>query len=477
MVEMENEKAEVNGSTGKELALLTCSAGPSSSYAAISADVAPSKFYVYPEPLAKYEEIVANPNVFMTTLEKLHAAMRTKFMIPIIGGKELDLHRLFVEVTARGGIEKVVRERKWKEITSVFKFPSTATNASFILRKYYVSLIHHYEQLYYFGAKGWSRSEPDPLPSPSTPIPNKSPMTPSMPVASLEPQVPPVQQPATKTTYPLGSPVVGVIDGKFEHGYLVTVAIGTQKLHGVLYQVSEHTTNQAPQYHVLNAHNGYTATAPLAVRRRRRRKKSEMKKRDPAHPKPNRSGYNFFFQEHHARLKPLHPGKDREISKMIGELWSNLTETEKTVYQDKGVKDKERYQSEMQVYRDRLKSGQIISDAVPIQQRHAEPAIVMEETVQKMEVEEEKLEVDEEDSEEDDQMEDDSPLTPENASMLSGSDSEERIIDKAESAMDTSVGAVNGAVAGSVAVEGSDFELRQKGQEVETEREVQDLNL
>lgn len=29
------------------------------------------------------------------------------FRIPIIGGKELDLHRLFVEVTARGGIEKV----------------------------------------------------------------------------------------------------------------------------------------------------------------------------------------------------------------------------------------------------------------------------------------------------------------------------------------------------------------------------------
>lgn len=30
-----------------------------------------------------------------------------KRRIPIIGGKELDLHRLFVEVTSRGGIEKV----------------------------------------------------------------------------------------------------------------------------------------------------------------------------------------------------------------------------------------------------------------------------------------------------------------------------------------------------------------------------------
>lgn len=30
--------------------------------------------------------------------------------VPIIGGKELDLHRLFVEVTSRGGIEKVRRD-------------------------------------------------------------------------------------------------------------------------------------------------------------------------------------------------------------------------------------------------------------------------------------------------------------------------------------------------------------------------------
>jgi len=36
------------------------------------------------------------------------------YRIPIIGGKELDLHRLFVEVTSRGGIEKV----KLKQFTT-----------------------------------------------------------------------------------------------------------------------------------------------------------------------------------------------------------------------------------------------------------------------------------------------------------------------------------------------------------------------
>ncbi|MBA0570583.1 hypothetical protein Golob_004214 [Gossypium lobatum] len=114
-----------------------------------------SSYTSYPPPLARYEDVVASPKLFLATLEKLHATMGTKFMIPVIGGKELDLHKLFVEVTSRGGIEKIVRERRWKEVTAVFNFPSTATNASFVLRKYYVSLLHHYEQIYFFKARGW----------------------------------------------------------------------------------------------------------------------------------------------------------------------------------------------------------------------------------------------------------------------------------------------------------------------------------
>lgn len=50
---------------------------------------------------------------------------------------------------------QIIRERRWKEVTAVFNFPSTATNASFVLRKYYISLLHHYEQIYFFKARGW----------------------------------------------------------------------------------------------------------------------------------------------------------------------------------------------------------------------------------------------------------------------------------------------------------------------------------
>lgn len=129
--------------------------------------------------------------------------------------------------------------------------------------------------------------------------------------------------------------MTGVIDGKFENGYLVTVIKGSTKLRGVLYQAPMNPVRGVPQvpqnYSMLVNRNESASAIIPGVHRRRRRKKSEIKRRDPAHPKPNRSGYNFFFAEQHARLKPLHPGKDREISRMIGELWNKLKESEKSV--------------------------------------------------------------------------------------------------------------------------------------------------
>ncbi|KAH9680740.1 High mobility group B protein 15 [Citrus sinensis] len=282
----------------------------------------------YPPPLAKYEDIVVCPKLFMATLEKLHAAMSTKFMIPIIGGKELDLHRLFVEVTARGGIEKIIKERRWKEVTAIFNFPSTATNASFVLRKYYQSLLRDYEQIYFFRSQdSWQGPSTNAVSAPGTAQPS-----PDIQSAVQQPRINAAVLPEARPASSGGSPVIGVIDGKFESGYLVTVTIGSEKLKGVLYQAPQYPIHQVPSsYNVINNNNA-TAHAVSGVQRRRRRKKSEIKRRDPAHPKPNRSGYNFFFAEQHARLKPLHPGKDREISRMIGELWNKLKESEKATW-------------------------------------------------------------------------------------------------------------------------------------------------
>ncbi|EPS71970.1 hypothetical protein M569_02790 [Genlisea aurea] len=280
----------------------------------LPAPVPASDFRPYPAALADYDDAVGSAEVFMDTLRKLHASMGTKFMIPVVGGKDLDLHRLFVEVTSRGGVSK---ERKWKEVTAVFKFPASATNASYILRKYYVSLLYHYEQIYYGGAKFWV---PRPPPAPATG------------------DDAPRHDGATSSS----RPVSGLIDGKFESGYLVTVRVGSEELRGVLYQVQ---------------------SSPGKPPRRKRRKKCEMRKRDPSHPKPNRSGYNFFFAEQHARLKPHYHGRDREISRIIGKSWNKLQDCDRAVYQEEARKDKERYRAEMEAYRERQRNNGDNSDS------------------------------------------------------------------------------------------------------------------
>ncbi|GAU16549.1 hypothetical protein TSUD_167800 [Trifolium subterraneum] len=318
----------------------------------------------YPEPLAKYDDVVANPKLFMVTLEKLHASMGTKFMIPIIGGKELDLCRLFAEVTSRGGIEKLMKERRWKEVTATFNFPSTATNASFVLRKYYSSLLYHYEQIYYFRANRWTPASSDSLHNQSTPASIAQFLQPSPTTQPIDYQRSRVHASELPQVSFSRSSLVGVIDGKFENGYLVSVSLGSETLKGVLYE--------SPQYIMINNNNNIASAALGVQRRRRRRKKSEIKRRDPAHPKPNRSGYNFFFAEQHARLKLLNQTMDKDISRMIGELWNNLKESEKTVYQEKAIKDKERYQAEMEDYREKLKTSTTIDNALSLQQQFPE---------------------------------------------------------------------------------------------------------
>ncbi|KAM7252828.1 hypothetical protein ACFE04_025446 [Oxalis oulophora] len=314
----------------------------------------------YPEPEARYEDVVANSTTFMSTLEKFHATMGTKFMIPVIGGNDLDLHRLFVEVTSRGGIEKVIRERKWKEVTSSFSFPSTATNASFILRKYYGSLLHHYEQAYYFKSRVWT-----PLPAGSVQNSATAAASPvhgahwrSPEIGNSQAKIKAAESPAAQASSLQSAPVTGVIDGKFDGGYLVTVTVGSEQLKGVLYQTPQNDVGQVPHQDSVLAEN---PNVRPAIQRRRRRKKSEIKRRDPHHPKPNRSGYNFFFAEQHARLKPLHPGKDRDISRMIGELWTNLQDPERVIYKEQALRDKERYRREMVDYRERQRTGQLLA--------------------------------------------------------------------------------------------------------------------
>lgn len=118
----------------------------------------------------------------------------------------------------------------------------------------------------------------------------------------------------------------GTITGKFDCGYLVTVKLGSEILRGVLYHPEEPALSDASPEPI-------TALVPYTQRSRRRSglRRRSKRREDPNHPKPNRSGYNFFFAEKHCKFKSLYPNREREFTKMIGESWSNLTAEERMV--------------------------------------------------------------------------------------------------------------------------------------------------
>ena len=121
-----------------------------------------------------------------------------------------------------------------------------------------------------------------------------------------------------------------IIDGKFEHGYIVTVIMGSKSTKAILYNCTEE-----PALPTLVPPVASNSTDLKGGRRLRRRRRKKLSTTDPRHPKPNRSGYNFFFQDQHRILKPQYPGQDRLISKMIGERWNNLGPEDKAVRVDK----------------------------------------------------------------------------------------------------------------------------------------------
>lgn len=323
----------------------------------------------YPAALAEHLAVVASKELFLDTLTKFHLALGTRIVIPKMGGKDLDLHTLYVEVTQRGGLQQVIKDRKWKEITGAFDFPRTTTSASFVLRKYYITLLHHYEQLYFFGSRGLLVAPPTPLSAPSF-VPVKQ--IESAPAPEPQAEKPkvintggkrirkrrlaplPVMAPGEPIAA-VGNVVTGTIEGKFEHGYLVTVVVGSEKLRGVIYHAPPGHV-RGPQHadipsFMLSSRVVGDVKLPLEPAKGRKRKQREEMKKDPNAPRSSRTGYNFFFAEERAKLKLKFPEKERELSRMIGDAWNSLTEEQKLPYQERGAKDRERYEKEMRDYR------------------------------------------------------------------------------------------------------------------------------
>lgn len=80
-------------------------------------------------------------------------------MEPVLGGKKIDLYKLFQAVSQSGGFDKVrdhdevrygvlnscpglflqvTKNRTWKQIGDCFEFPPTCTNSAYILKGLYI---------------------------------------------------------------------------------------------------------------------------------------------------------------------------------------------------------------------------------------------------------------------------------------------------------------------------------------------------
>jgi hypothetical protein len=65
---------------------------------------------------------------------------------PVLGGKRLDLLKIYKTVLEAGGYEQVTLHRGWKQVGDPFHFPATCTNSAYSLKsfytKYLVNFIH-----------------------------------------------------------------------------------------------------------------------------------------------------------------------------------------------------------------------------------------------------------------------------------------------------------------------------------------------
>jgi hypothetical protein len=82
------------------------------------------------------------------------------FKVPSLGGKELDLCKLYKAVISRGGSHRVSNNKLWKEIVNEFEIPASCTSASFTLRNHYNKCLYQYEKKFFMGSSSFDAPEP-----------------------------------------------------------------------------------------------------------------------------------------------------------------------------------------------------------------------------------------------------------------------------------------------------------------------------
>ncbi|KAH7306397.1 hypothetical protein KP509_22G009200 [Ceratopteris richardii] len=258
-------------------------------------------------------------------------------------------------MTARGGLEQVIKACQWRELSDALDIPKNICSASFVLRKLYSKLLFHYEQVYYFRMEGQLQSPPVSLPAPN-PVgqrvddasPYEIPVDLKASYKKRKRKLDPLQVFGVDPVASVGSVATGAINGKFEDGYFITVVVGTEKLSGVLYHLpASNNTQQYANIPSLIDTIGHEGNAPgMELQLYKFKKKRDyVRKFNPDAPKRTRSAYNIFFKEQCARLKQLLPGK-KGLGKTVTEMWNKLSDKEKEPYIARGSQERERYLAE-----------------------------------------------------------------------------------------------------------------------------------
>ncbi|KAH7387569.1 hypothetical protein KP509_16G030700 [Ceratopteris richardii] len=142
----------------------------------------------------------------------------------------------------------------------------------------------------------------------------------------------------------IGHMVTGVIDGKTEEGYFVTVVVGTEKLTGIIYHVSSDCENNqfASIPSLLDGIGSGENTGSLEVQLYNKIKKEPIRKENFVSPKRPRTAYNIFHKEQYEKLIQLYPSA-KGLGKKVIEMWGRLPEDEKAAYIARSNQEREKY--------------------------------------------------------------------------------------------------------------------------------------
>ncbi|CAO2821756.1 unnamed protein product [Amaranthus hypochondriacus] len=265
----------------------------------------------YPLTMAEpveYQQLVQSSELFLQKLKDFHSYFHTQFIPPCIEGTTLDLHRLFVEVTSRGGLNQVIAERKWNDVVSTCTVGITSFKKSFLLRKYYSSLLYHFEQAYFLKKKAPEVSITEAAKQIGVIGSNKQATLYCNEGSAANSHFQACVQIQPETT------LVGVIDEKLDNGYVVSVNMGSDTLKGILY----HIPDKPPP-----------AWSPnLGISRRRKRKKSHLSLVE------------------YATLNPMPQGQEKSFSN-VGHTWNPLSKPEMQIHQNGGLANKESERTEV----------------------------------------------------------------------------------------------------------------------------------